>query len=81
MFGFKTTKIITDDQRIEELLSRGVDEITHKENLKRKLKSGKQLIIKLGIDPTSSNIHIGRSIPLLKLKDFSFPLSVQITVT
>ena len=38
--------------------------------LEKKLKSGKQLRIKLGIDPTSPNIHIGRSIPLLKLKDF-----------
>ena len=32
--------------------------------------SGKQLRIKLGIDPTSPNIHLGRSIPLLKLRDF-----------
>jgi tyrosyl-tRNA synthetase len=26
--------------------------------------------VKLGIDPTSPNIHLGRSIPLLKLRDF-----------
>lgn len=38
--------------------------------LKKKLEDGKPLRVKLGIDPTSSNIHLGRSIPLLKLRDF-----------
>ena len=56
--------------KIEELLDRGVEEIIDRSNLENKLKSGKQLRIKLGIDPTSSNIHLGRSIPLLKLRDF-----------
>ena len=26
--------------------------------------------MKLGIDPTSPNIHLGRTVPLLKLRDF-----------
>lgn len=56
--------------KIEELLSRGVEEIIEKESLEAKLKSGKKLRIKLGIDPTSPNIHLGRVIPLLKLRDF-----------
>lgn len=64
------SRIITDSKKINELLFRGVDEVIHKNDLKEKLKSGKQLRIKLGIDPTSPNLHIGRSIPLLKLKDF-----------
>lgn len=59
-----------DSKKIESLLSRGVDEVIDKNNLFKKLKSGKKLRIKLGIDPTSPNIHLGRSIPLLKLKDF-----------
>lgn len=63
-------KIITDEKLIDELLSRGVEEVIEKANLKKKLLSGKQLRIKLGIDPTSPNIHLGRSIPLLKLRDF-----------
>lgn len=57
-------------QKIEEVLTRGVEEVIDKENLKKKLLSGKTLRIKLGIDPTSPNIHIGRAIPLLKLRDF-----------
>lgn len=56
--------------KIEELLTRGVEEIIDKSNLENKLMSGKQLRVKLGIEPTSPNIHLGRSIPLLKLRDF-----------
>ncbi len=66
----KQREIIINESKINELLSRGVEEVIEKSSLEKKLKSGKQLRIKLGIDPTSPNIHIGRSIPLLKLKDF-----------
>jgi tyrosyl-tRNA synthetase len=62
------TKINTTD--LDDVLNRGVEEIIDRANLEKKLKSGKQLRVKLGIDPTSPNIHLGRSIPLLKLKDF-----------
>jgi len=55
---------------VEELLSRGVIEVIDRKNLEEKLQSGKKLRIKLGIDPTSPNIHIGRAIPLLKLRAF-----------
>lgn len=63
-------KIITDIKKIDEILTRGVEEAIDKESLKEKLLSGRQLRIKLGIDPTSPNLHLGRSIPLLKLRDF-----------
>lgn len=62
--------IITDEKRIEELLSRGVEEVIDRDDLKKALKSGKQLRVKLGIDPTSPNVHLGRAIQILKLKDF-----------
>ena len=55
---------------MKELLERGVDEVIDRENLEKKLESGKKLRVKLGIDPTSPNLHLGRSIPLLKLRDF-----------
>lgn len=62
--------ISTDKKKINELLSRGVAEVIDKNHLKKQLLSGKQLRVKLGIDPTSPNLHLGRSIPLLKLCDF-----------
>ncbi len=64
------TKVITDEKKIDELLTRGVAEVIQPDSLKKKLMSGKQLRIKLGIDPTSPNIHLGRTVPLMKLRDF-----------
>lgn len=58
------------DKDLNNLLNRGVEEIIDRKKLEEKIKSGKKLRVKLGIDPTSSNIHLGRSIPLLKLRDF-----------
>ncbi len=63
-------KELSKSNKIIELLNRGVEEIIGRSNLENKLRSGKQLRVKLGIDPTSPNLHLGRSIPLLKLRDF-----------
>src|SRR3989344_8738008 len=63
-------KINTNPTKIQELLERGVDEAIDKKSLEKKLKSGKVLRVKLGIDPTSPKLHLGRSIPLLKMRDF-----------
>lgn len=56
--------------QIEEILTRGVEEIIEKEDLKKALSSKKPLRVKLGIDPTSPNIHIGRAVVLWKLRAF-----------
>ncbi|MDD5720962.1 MAG: tyrosine--tRNA ligase [Candidatus Pacebacteria bacterium] len=63
-------KIITDEKKIDEILTRGVEDVFVKEDLRKKLLSGKRLRIKLGIDPTSPFIHLGRAVTLLKLKAF-----------
>jgi tyrosyl-tRNA synthetase len=57
------------EQKIEEILTRGISEVIEKEDLKKKLLSGKKLRVKFGTDPTSPNIHLGRAVPLLKLRD------------
>ncbi|MFA5080124.1 MAG: tyrosine--tRNA ligase [Candidatus Paceibacterota bacterium] len=63
-------KIDTDPKKIDELLSRGTEDIIDKEHLRNALLSGKQLRIKLGIDPTGPKIHLGRATILFKLRDF-----------
>src|ERR1035437_8362374 len=63
-------KIVTDEKKIEEILTRGVEDVFIRKDLKERLSSGKQLRIKLGIDPTSPFIHLGRAVTLLKLKAF-----------
>ncbi len=55
---------------LSELLSRGVEDVFVRADLEKALQSGKRLRIKLGIDPTSKNLHLGRAIPLRKLRDF-----------
>lgn len=64
------TEINTDPSKIDELLSRGVEEIIGDENLRERMLKGEKLRIKLGIDPTSPNVHLGRAVTLLKLRDF-----------
>jgi tyrosyl-tRNA synthetase len=55
--------------KIDEILMRGVSEVIDKDNLKKRLLAGEKLRVKLGIDPTSPNLHLGRAVVLLKLKD------------
>src|SRR3989344_1773484 len=63
-------KIITDEKIIDEILNRGVHEIFIKEELRKKLLSGKQLHFKLGTDVTGSFLHLGHSVIHRKLRDF-----------
>jgi tyrosyl-tRNA synthetase len=62
-------KLIMKDP-IEELLTRGVEEIIDRKHLADRLAGKKKLRIKFGIDPTSPNIHIGRAVVLWKLRAF-----------
>ncbi|MBI2263195.1 tyrosine--tRNA ligase [Candidatus Berkelbacteria bacterium] len=55
---------------IEEVLSRGVAEVIVADFLRRKLKSGKKLRVKFGIDPTAPDLHFGHAVVLRKLRQF-----------
>ncbi len=55
---------------INRLLERGVEDIVDKDRLKEALFGKKKLRVKFGIDPTSPNLHLGRAVPLRKLRDF-----------
>ncbi|KKQ35886.1 MAG: Tyrosine-tRNA ligase [Candidatus Nomurabacteria bacterium GW2011_GWB1_37_5] len=59
-----------DPKVIEEILTRGVEEIIKKEDLEKNLLSGRVLRIKFGIDPTAPDLHIGHTVPLRKLRQF-----------
>lgn len=59
-----------DDSSISDLLTRGVEEVIDRPHLEAVLKGKKKLRVKLGIDPTSPNIHIGRAVALWKLRAF-----------
>lgn len=60
-----------DLQKINELLTRGVENIyPNKDFLEKLLKSGKKLTLYTGYDPTTPTLHIGHGITLLKLRQF-----------
>lgn len=63
-------KINTDPKKIKELLSHNAEEVIIKEDLEKKLRSGKKLRIKLGCDPSRPDLHLGHSIVIRKLKEF-----------
>lgn len=52
------------------LLKRGAVSLVSEEELAKKLASGRKLRIKLGVDPTSSDLHLGHSVVLSKLRAF-----------
>lgn len=58
------------EKQTEELLERGVSGIIKKESTIAKLKSGKKLRIKHGIDPTAPDLHIGHCVNYFKLRQF-----------
>lgn len=55
----------------QELLSRGVAKLIPAKLAEDKLKSGKKIRLYMGIDPTGARLHVGHSVPLRKLKQFS----------
>lgn len=63
-------KVITDTDKIKEILEKGVEGIFKKNDLIRDMKSGRRLRIKLGIDPTTADLHLGHAVVLQKLKQF-----------
>lgn len=60
----------TSPDKIKKVLEAGVEEIIEKDHLKEKLKSGEELRVKLGIDPTAPDLHLGHTVVLRKLKQF-----------
>ncbi len=53
-----------------ELITRGISEAIGLEEIREKLKSGKQLTVKAGFDPTAPDIHLGHTVLLRKMRHF-----------
>lgn len=53
-----------------ELLKRGAAQIINEAELLAKLRLGRPLNIKLGVDPTAPDIHLGFTVALTKLRQF-----------
>lgn len=60
---------MSDEQKIDELLTRGVENIIpERDSLRELLLSENKLNVYLGIDPTATHIHLGHAFNLRKLQ-------------
>lgn len=53
-----------------DVIRKGAVRIVSEEELVKKLKTGKPLRVKLGVDPTAPDIHLGHTVVLRKLRQF-----------
>ena len=53
-----------------QTIRRGADELIVEEELAKKLASGRKLRVKLGLDPTAPDLHLGHTVVINKLRDF-----------
>ena len=53
-----------------QTIRRGSDELIVEEDLTKKLASGRKLRVKLGLDPTAPDLHLGHTVVINKLRDF-----------
>lgn len=52
------------------MIRRGADEVIGEEQIIEKIKAGKPLRVKLGMDPTAPDLHLGHTVVLNKLRQF-----------
>ncbi|MEG0295261.1 MAG: tyrosine--tRNA ligase [Clostridium sp.] len=55
------------DEQIK-IIMKGIDEVIGLEDLKKKLEKKSELVVKLGLDPSAPDIHLGHTVVLRKLK-------------
>ena len=53
-----------------QTIRRGCEELIVEDELKKKLASGRKLRVKLGLDPTAPDLHLGHTVVINKLRDF-----------
>ncbi len=51
------------------IIKRGVDELIVESELRKKLETGRKLRIKLGLDPTAPDLHLGHTVVLNKMRE------------
>jgi tyrosyl-tRNA synthetase len=61
--------LLSVDEQLKVILS-GTMQVVPLDELKKKLEKGVPLNIKLGVDPTSPDLHLGHAVPLRKMRQF-----------
>ena len=61
----------SNKDKIKKLFTEGgVEEVIGRDELEKKLASGKKLTVKFGADPTRPDLHLGHAVPLRKMREF-----------
>lgn len=61
---------MTDVDRQLKIIKRGCDELIVESELREKLQAGRPLRVKLGMDPTAPDLHLGHTVVINKLRQF-----------
>ncbi len=70
--------VLSVDEQMKVIAS-GAAQIVPEQELRKKLEKGQPLNIKLGVDPTSPDLHLGHAVPLRKMRQFQ-DLGHQVTL-
>src|SRR5213595_176377 len=61
---------MSDIDRQLKVIKRGCDELIVEAELREKLRGGRPLRVKLGMDPTAPDLHLGHTVVINKLRQF-----------
>jgi tyrosyl-tRNA synthetase len=61
---------MSESDRQMSVIKRGCDELIVEDELREKLKTGRPLRVKLGMDPTAPDLHLGHTVVINKLRQF-----------
>ena len=61
--------VLSVDEQLKVITS-GTMQVVPMDELRKKLEKGTPLNIKLGVDPTSPDLHLGHAVPLRKMRQF-----------
>lgn len=62
--------VLTEIDAALAVIKRGADELIVDAEMRKKLESGRKLRIKLGLDPTAPDLHLGHTVVLNKMRQF-----------
>ncbi len=65
----RRTEVLPVEEQMR-IITSGAAQIVPEADLKKKLERGVPLNIKLGVDPTSPDLHLGHAVPLRKMRQF-----------
>jgi tyrosyl-tRNA synthetase len=61
--------VLSPDEQMH-IIKSGIDDMIPEQDMRKKLERGTSLTVKLGVDPTAPDLHLGHAVPLRKMRQF-----------